>query len=763
MFVHIARQSKAFIALTAEDATGKFKVNMPNIFYFEGGAAYFEIVDHLMMLMSFYGAIWVLNYVFIARDLPDALFWQFMTILPAFCSLAAYLVCVRSAALLKAVTHLDTQNLRLTIEETEHSQALGTLVRDKIIAKLADMDDNPKAALRSLFNLIDTNNSLLLSRLEFKVFLEEMHISFSNKRWKQIFREIDRNFDDEISFDELFIFIFPDNDEAASREAKRLKLIRERVKWVDDDFQSGGAPVYKTTRRKAIDASVFALGDAHDIEIDPDFGLQGLVGASGNENAVGVVGSKPSAKPTPMKKSVVVPVTEPQQTQMVPLTASNLQKLSDAAPAALSENKCKVAPSISSEASSGSGSELNSNVGEKVAPVAVAPSASTSPDFNSNRDKLLSPPVATAEDTVNMPYHCDPTEAVADEAQTLDTGGQRTRNKTMSESLPAGENMSSIDRHRKGKAKLQRRPVTASCAASSGTGGVGGSRMMKLPQDMPHSPPMMKAQSSPSKRRRDVADITAVVESPGLGLEQPSVISEAESSMYVDSALAQPYMYPHPYPQHPNSYTQHYMQPAPYIYVSQPSQAQGSPQFVRPQSSYNQHTVPYPGHQPGPYPGFHPVPYVTPHPYMSSNPYQPPPGMSPQYYYQGPGMQPPQQRRPSTGTPHRVHPRSGNLSSSSHSIRRGVPAEVSTSHHIPGPRISDISSKPMLRFQEATAEFSMTDGGLQGGNSVYSYESHPYSHSYGYGGPYQDDMGENSISQSTHTNRPSTSPNVRYK
>ena len=42
--------------------------------------------------------------------------------------------------------------------------------------------------LRRLFACIDTDGSMLLSRAEFKDFLGDLHISFSAKRWRQIFR-----------------------------------------------------------------------------------------------------------------------------------------------------------------------------------------------------------------------------------------------------------------------------------------------------------------------------------------------------------------------------------------------------------------------------------------------------------------------------------------------------------------------------------------------------------------------------------------------
>ena len=40
---------------------------------------------------------------------------------------------------------------------------------------------------------------------------------------------MDRNYDDSISFDELFLFLFPDHDVALAREKKRLKAVGDRV------------------------------------------------------------------------------------------------------------------------------------------------------------------------------------------------------------------------------------------------------------------------------------------------------------------------------------------------------------------------------------------------------------------------------------------------------------------------------------------------------------------------------------------------------
>ena len=110
------------------------------------------------------------------------------------------------------------------LEQREVAVQLGNLVRDKILQKLHSLGEG-REYLEELFRAIDTNNSDLLSRAEFKIFCTEMSISFSNKRWRQIFREIDKNGDNEISFDELFLFLYPDSQTAKDKENERIQKL----------------------------------------------------------------------------------------------------------------------------------------------------------------------------------------------------------------------------------------------------------------------------------------------------------------------------------------------------------------------------------------------------------------------------------------------------------------------------------------------------------------------------------------------------------
>jgi len=122
---------------------------------------------------------------------------------------------------------------------------------------------DPEASLGKLFREIDLDGSDLLSREEFKIFLGNMGITFSRKMWRQIFHQVDENYDDEISFNELFIFLFPNHDKALAEELKRVKALRLSVKerlsdyktLTGDDFQESVKRIEARLSRKGSTAA----------------------------------------------------------------------------------------------------------------------------------------------------------------------------------------------------------------------------------------------------------------------------------------------------------------------------------------------------------------------------------------------------------------------------------------------------------------------------------------------------------------------------
>lgn len=63
--------------------------------------------------------------------------------------------------------------------------------------------------------------NIMCSRKELQLFLIGIGVNFSTKKWRQIFREVDRNGDDSISVEEMIFFLFNKNKNAATTVDKQ--------------------------------------------------------------------------------------------------------------------------------------------------------------------------------------------------------------------------------------------------------------------------------------------------------------------------------------------------------------------------------------------------------------------------------------------------------------------------------------------------------------------------------------------------------------
>jgi len=125
--------------------------------------------------------------------------WALQTFIPGFLSIFLYMYTVRASVLLNSVTTFDNDSMLETMEQTDGTRLLGITMREIMLAKLHAMAD-PETQLKVLFDDIDDTGSNLLSRDEIQIFLEALGLTFSRKKWCQIFVEIDLNNDGEISF-----------------------------------------------------------------------------------------------------------------------------------------------------------------------------------------------------------------------------------------------------------------------------------------------------------------------------------------------------------------------------------------------------------------------------------------------------------------------------------------------------------------------------------------------------------------------------------
>lgn len=65
-----------------------------------------------------------------------------------------------------------------------------------------------------------------------------MGIQFSRRTWEQMFKRIDRDMDQQVTLDDLFMFIFPDNSISQREENERIKTLQGRIRKFSTLYQS---------------------------------------------------------------------------------------------------------------------------------------------------------------------------------------------------------------------------------------------------------------------------------------------------------------------------------------------------------------------------------------------------------------------------------------------------------------------------------------------------------------------------------------------
>ena len=202
-----------------------------------------------MMIIALYIAMW-LSYI---AGTTTTWIWTLITILPGISSTYMFFYIVKTASLLKAISILDHDLMIETIEDTQSVKQLGDELRAKIIQQLnittttTSNDNNnndnnndrsssysydridPYTKLESIFKHLDVSQNGYLSLTEFLQLSEILDVNFSKRRWKQIYRIIDKNFDNQVSFQEFYVFLYPEHELAKSLENRRMKIIKKRV------------------------------------------------------------------------------------------------------------------------------------------------------------------------------------------------------------------------------------------------------------------------------------------------------------------------------------------------------------------------------------------------------------------------------------------------------------------------------------------------------------------------------------------------------
>lgn len=145
--------------------------SISSYFLFSRPHWYFNIIDGLIMPIAFYGSLWFCNFCSWAYQSTESSMFMAISFVPFILCIIMIVYIIRSAALLRLVTSLDSDKLQEAIENTEISTELADNLRSKILTRLKEIGTDVEIQLKYLFQQIDEDGSELLSRSEFQDFL----------------------------------------------------------------------------------------------------------------------------------------------------------------------------------------------------------------------------------------------------------------------------------------------------------------------------------------------------------------------------------------------------------------------------------------------------------------------------------------------------------------------------------------------------------------------------------------------------------------
>ena len=123
------------------------------------------------MPVAFYGSLWVCNFCIWSYYAERSSMYMAISLIPLILTIVLIIYIIRSAALLRLVTSLDSDTLQQAIENAESSNEIAENLRTKILSRLNEIGSDDELQLKLLFQQIDADGSDLLSRTEFQEFL----------------------------------------------------------------------------------------------------------------------------------------------------------------------------------------------------------------------------------------------------------------------------------------------------------------------------------------------------------------------------------------------------------------------------------------------------------------------------------------------------------------------------------------------------------------------------------------------------------------
>ena len=217
--------------------------NLQNIFWLKSSGIFFSMVEFVLLLQCFYIAMWATQLIpMIVIYGEHEVGWIIIFTVPLFVNFALIRLILSRAVMLQAICGVHAEVLGEVKEEAIEEEHCLDKLRSAVRHRFAGFDTTNdtdtmskemltkmKVNMKEMFNKYDDDGSGDIGKREFLQLLTDLKVYLSKRAFNILWLAIDYDLSGEISWDEMFVILFPELKSLLKAELAIVGVLRNAI------------------------------------------------------------------------------------------------------------------------------------------------------------------------------------------------------------------------------------------------------------------------------------------------------------------------------------------------------------------------------------------------------------------------------------------------------------------------------------------------------------------------------------------------------
>jgi Ca2+-binding EF-hand superfamily protein len=204
--------------------------DIDKIFWLGDPRLFFKAIEFAFLLQCFYISMYLTQLLPLATDTKLFVLWLFLLTVPIVVGFVTFRQILTNAVLLYTMSSLHSEVVDKVCTVVILEETICDEVREKIIVGMSDVSEEGKVNyIRGKFREYDVDDSKSISHDEFRLLLgNSLKVYLTLERFDILWKVIDFDLSGEVTWDEVFVFVFPHLKKAMKEELKTVTLLRNK-------------------------------------------------------------------------------------------------------------------------------------------------------------------------------------------------------------------------------------------------------------------------------------------------------------------------------------------------------------------------------------------------------------------------------------------------------------------------------------------------------------------------------------------------------